>query len=477
MYRGLFSALLLVFFFSTTPTNAQDNLDFDSWSSGFPASWEVNAISPASVCEVGAGESYLDCGSSGGGMVNFYSDGLQPASISQNIITLGVWNTLTVEVDNVVNGGLYVYSGGDLLGYITSAGTKTYNFLGYQRTITLTTTSGNITIAGLSIAYNTDTPTPAPTSTITVSTPVNVNCGYGLPCGPVPWDLPNFPALVSPSPFPTQQATATPIVLYTYDGIIPDGLEFNAGAGEYILTFFIEDTSGDQYIDFSIMQLSPLSGYRLTIGSDNSLVLSRVDNGTGTVLTSSSSVVYSGDKLSIRAGASGISIYVNGSVVLQSPDNDYNGYPLVNYTTAGGSIRDIRVDPYNETQEIINLTPTPGYDATNTPRPELTDIVEVFGTVAVITPITELDGLGGSGPISIQSVIDVVEEDAGLFFGYVKGVSSLNIGVLQPLIDNFFLMVGFFLVIMSMLFIVPVLTAIASMVRKLVQLVLDFIPG
>jgi len=38
------------------------------------------------------------------------------------------------------------------------------------------------------------------------------DCGNGLPCGPIPWNLPDLPILISPSPFPTvlYEPTATP---------------------------------------------------------------------------------------------------------------------------------------------------------------------------------------------------------------------------------------------------------------------------
>lgn len=36
------------------------------------------------------------------------------------------------------------------------------------------------------------------------------DCGNGLPCGPVPWNLPVLPTLISPTPMPTFFFTATP---------------------------------------------------------------------------------------------------------------------------------------------------------------------------------------------------------------------------------------------------------------------------
>lgn len=36
------------------------------------------------------------------------------------------------------------------------------------------------------------------------------DCGSGLPCGPVPWNLPSLPLLRSPTPMPTYFASVTP---------------------------------------------------------------------------------------------------------------------------------------------------------------------------------------------------------------------------------------------------------------------------
>jgi hypothetical protein len=35
------------------------------------------------------------------------------------------------------------------------------------------------------------------------------DCGYGLPCGPIPWDLPSLPRIMSPTPIPTVHIVPT----------------------------------------------------------------------------------------------------------------------------------------------------------------------------------------------------------------------------------------------------------------------------
>jgi hypothetical protein len=50
------------------------------------------------------------------------------------------------------------------------------------------------------------------TLTILLPGALDDDCGNGIPCGPIPWDVPGFPELASPTPIPTYYvaATATP---------------------------------------------------------------------------------------------------------------------------------------------------------------------------------------------------------------------------------------------------------------------------
>lgn len=55
------------------------------------------------------------------------------------------------------------------------------------------------------VAAQTDTPTPTPT--IIPKVPSGKDCGWFVPCGPIPWSLPQLPPLASPTMIPTIQAT------------------------------------------------------------------------------------------------------------------------------------------------------------------------------------------------------------------------------------------------------------------------------
>lgn len=46
---------------------------------------------------------------------------------------------------------------------------------------------------------------------VLIAAPVSAqDCGSGLPCGPLPWRLPDLPPLLSPTPFPTTVVTVIP---------------------------------------------------------------------------------------------------------------------------------------------------------------------------------------------------------------------------------------------------------------------------
>jgi len=63
--------------------------------------------------------------------------------------------------------------------------------------------------------------TPLPTSGATRTprpTSIPGECGQGLPCGPLPWRLPSWPNLQSPTPFPTVLIEQTLTATYTPGG-------------------------------------------------------------------------------------------------------------------------------------------------------------------------------------------------------------------------------------------------------------------
>lgn len=70
-------------------------------------------------------------------------------------------------------------------------------------------------LLAMPVAAQTDTPTATFVPTATYRPPGTSprgsrDCGFGLPCGPIPWNLPRYPILESPTPMPTLFSSATP---------------------------------------------------------------------------------------------------------------------------------------------------------------------------------------------------------------------------------------------------------------------------
>jgi len=129
--------------------------------------------------------------------------------------------------------------------------------------------------------------------------------------------------------------------------------------------------------------------------------------------------------------------------------------------------------------------PTPTATATWTPtateQPDLSslDTSAISGVVAtwqvqisatqppILISGTPMDGI----------VIAGLEDDAREFFGKVQGLAaSVNLGKVSPLITWLLFAVGVMLFVTVTTFLLPVIMAIFGLVRKVIQLVLDFLP-
>jgi hypothetical protein len=188
------------------------------------------------------------------------------------------------------------------------------------------------------------TPTTPPTPR---NTPVRASCQVDLPCGIVPWELPQMPNLVSPSPYPT--------------------------------------------------------------------VLIRP---TATVTPSQTSTATTATPV----------------VVTATPTSAPTGLDL---TQVGGGLA--------TAQGVLDATPF---------------ILEINGT-----------------PVVIQGAYYDVTVNASTFFSYVRGLAGLDLGVLQPIVSWLLFLSVLTIVVKFSNIILPIATLIFGAVRKIIQIVVDFIPG
>lgn len=103
------------------------------------------------------------------------------------------------------------------------------------------------------------------------ATPTQISqsdCGSGLPCGPIPWRLPDMPALDSPTPLdlssdnsanPGATATPTPDFLADLTQVVgySEGLDFTGTPFDFNVT---EEAEYDNLIDDSVLFFSYVKG-------------------------------------------------------------------------------------------------------------------------------------------------------------------------------------------------------------------------
>lgn len=131
---------------------------------------------------------------------------------------------------------------------------------------------------------------------------------------------------------------------------------------------------------------------------------------------------------------------------------------------------------------LVAPTQTPG-GPTATPAPtnagfdiDVSGINDQFATlqsVAAATPIgVEIEGT----PFSAEDQINEMATGGYEFFGYVRAVSSLDLGGLTPFLT--FLIVSLVTVISvkTITFIMPVLLMLFNFIRNIIGIVLDFLP-
>lgn len=111
-------------------------------------------------------------------------------------------------------------------------------------------------------------------------------------------------------------------------------------------------------------------------------------------------------------------------------------------------------------------TPTPAGDI-----PSLEIAVTAAVDLAERTPDTII-GLDGMG----FDIMEIASADTGLFFSYVRGFSTLTFGVFTPLVLLLITFLVVTLVIYAITFFWPIIATVIGLIRRAVQLVLEFIP-
>jgi hypothetical protein len=142
--------------------------------------------------------------------------------------------------------------------------------------------------------------------------------------------------------------------------------------------------------------------------------------------------------------------------------------------------------------ELFRATETPAPETTDTPAPPTstpmpTATIEPPDTSGIDNAVSELE-------LMLESTSEVFYdadgnefdgtaqdaqfgEDAGRFFGLLRGLTNIHLGKLTPLIGFFFFGLVWTISMKATTIVLPILAAIFGFIRRLVQFVLDFIPG
>jgi len=117
----------------------------------------------------------------------------------------------------------------------------------------------------------------------------------------------------------------------------------------------------------------------------------------------------------------------------------------------------------------VTLRPTDDFD--------VGEIENRVATLEALVGSTQVPISLNGTPFDFTAGSSEIGTNAGTLFGYIRGVTSMSFGVMQPIITFVFFGGAFILVVKSTQLILPIVSVIFGFLRKIVQLVLDFIPG
>jgi hypothetical protein len=144
---------------------------------------------------------------------------------------------------------------------------------------------------------------------------------------------------------------------------------------------------------------------------------------------------------------------------------------------------DGNANPAATNTPTLTMTPTPMMTstaiATFTPFFDPAMIGEKVETIEAIFEGTAVPVMNASGtPESLQTQVAGIGENAKVFIGYARTIqASKTMGPFTPLATLLFSGLVIILLFKATTYIIPVALALFGLVRKIVNLILDFIPG
>lgn len=170
---------------------------------------------------------------------------------------------------------------------------------------------------------------------------------------------------------------------------------------------------------------------------------------------------------------------------LQSP----TPFPTI-VSVATGSTATATSSPTNTATPLPTATPMATFTQfptltlypTFTPLPTWTpfldtgELYDAAGTLnamveATNIPINDLNGT----PVNMNTVTDLADNTSNIF-NYARGLSEVNFGSLSPLVTFMFVALLIFIFIRTITFLLPVFMALFGLIRKIIELIMEFVP-
>lgn len=123
-------------------------------------------------------------------------------------------------------------------------------------------------------------------------------------------------------------------------------------------------------------------------------------------------------------------------------------------------------------------SPTPFSFPSPTPITSFDMIGDRVQTIEAMIEATDVPIYNAYGtPVSLDEPDSLINEESTLFFSYVKGMNTNTFGILSPIVNLlvFILVTSFLWQAAQIAF--PLVVMLVGIIRKIVQFILDFIPG
>lgn len=118
---------------------------------------------------------------------------------------------------------------------------------------------------------------------------------------------------------------------------------------------------------------------------------------------------------------------------------------------------------------MILPSATPAFDVSGLNN-GMTTLQAIANSTSI--PINDINGT----PYNTGGSLATLTANTSDVFGYVRGISDISFGPLTPLVTMMFTAMGLFLVFNIGNFLLPLIMALFGVFRKIVSLILDFLP-